>query len=418
MAEVLEIQIQDKGGNTADHSGPPRPPTAGSWQGPAGAAAKPRPNDHPSTGKEISPGEGEKETHDKTLASWLTKQFAEVVASLKSTVSKGPAGLPLRLVDSLWQHQRQQPSAATAKVEPSAVAAPQPPRPPALDEARFPSAVARETVTPPATATGTASTGVAETVGGAEAVGGAEGIIGAVGGLDAATGGLATPLIVAAGAAAAAIGGAALAFDEGLHVATERVSLFGLKLSSAATELVKFSPEMSMANAMAEVRSTLDDFREAQETGADLARIAGAQSELQHDLREMFLPIKKIVVEVIAEVMEKLVELMPTIRDGFVELLEAAKAALELLNGMTLHLANLGGTVDAVKTRIDGIAKTLREIDLNTRKDAENQDLFLDWLHTNKVADATHASAKSRLPDGAREFGGPRAPLLDLFPNL
>lgn len=370
MAEVIEIQIQDKGTTAkgGNASGSPRPPSGG------GAA-----NEEGGNGN----GKGKP-------AGLLGDLLGRVWNTFKGKIDETAGGKPLRWAEEMWKRQ------ATEKT---------PPQPPSLPQrSAGEGAGAAESAAP-------AAAGVAEGTGAAAAEGGAvEGAVGGAAALDAATGGLATPFIVAVGAAAAAVGVAALAFDAGMHIATDELKVFGIKLASASDDLAAFSPQLSGANAMADVRSLMDDMKEANAVGPDLARIAESQSDMQHELREMFLPIKAMVADLMADLMEDM-------RAGIKLLAQLAEAIFKWME------ENKGLTETLKETLIPGygIIKTvhrlLGDIEDNTKKEAKYESLFLDMLHANKVSDEQRASSVSRRADWEREHGGPHAPIVDLIPN-
>lgn len=69
-------------------------------------------------------------------------------------------------------------------------------------------------------------------------------------------------------------------------------------------ELAKYSPELARAGAVAGVRSTLADIREAQALGGPLARLTDAQSRMETTIRDLLRPIKEVIVEQLASYLE------------------------------------------------------------------------------------------------------------------
>jgi hypothetical protein len=77
-----------------------------------------------------------------------------------------------------------------------------------------------------------------------------------------------------------------------------------------AHELAPVSGAITGAEARSEVRGTLADVREAQELGPAMARMIDAEMDLKLEFRQLILPIKKFVVEVLADRLELIVRLV------------------------------------------------------------------------------------------------------------
>jgi hypothetical protein len=177
-------------------------------------------------------------------------------------------------------------------------------------------------------------------------------------------------------------------------------------------QLQGFSGELSQAGAMAEVRTLLDDLREADRLGPDLARLTEAQSELGHEFRELVLPIKEWLLEHLAAALETLVEVVKGIRVGIEEMKEITKILQELLNdifgsGKVKDVPNLIASIDG-RLR-DAAARVLAEED-----DKKFRNLFEKFF-------AMRAPRRevSRREDAARDAIGPersmRIPILTGF---
>jgi hypothetical protein len=78
-----------------------------------------------------------------------------------------------------------------------------------------------------------------------------------------------------------------------------------------------FSPEIAVANAMADVRSLMLDIREAQTLGSSLARLAEAQSQFQAEFREAVLPLKKFLIEVLTDILNVASNTVGVVKTGF-----------------------------------------------------------------------------------------------------
>jgi hypothetical protein len=97
-------------------------------------------------------------------------------------------------------------------------------------------------------------------------------------------------------------------------------------------QLAGLSGPLAGAGARAEVREFMADVREAEELGPGMARLTDVQSELAADLREMLLPIKKFVIEVLADFLEWLRGAVTEIRVAA----EVSRFILEQLPNMIL----------------------------------------------------------------------------------
>lgn len=160
----------------------------------------------------------------------------------------------------------------------------------------------------------------------AEALGASEGAIAGLGATCAVAAGV---IIGAATGAAIPLGYVALA----AHLATDEIKVFGLKLGSAREELAKFSPDLAQAQANKDVNSIIDDFREAQALGPDLARMVESQNVMQRELREAFLPIKQFLLEFVADFMKGVErELLPEMKGSLGAILAVLQETAKILN--------------------------------------------------------------------------------------
>jgi hypothetical protein len=139
------------------------------------------------------------------------------------------------------------------------------------------------------------------------------------------------------------IGGA---LEAGLGVATTAVRGFANVVQGfvdRGAELAKYSPEISQARSMAEIRQMQGDIREAQALGPSIARLTEIQSEASDSLRDILLPIKQILIEDLAELLKGIHDYLkengPFIAATLVSIYENIKIAIESL---TFHwdLAN------------------------------------------------------------------------------
>lgn len=144
-------------------------------------------------------------------------------------------------------------------------------------------------------------------------------------------------------------------------------------------ELAGYSAELAGADARAEVKSLLEDIKEANDLGPDLARMTDLQSELSAELREALLPLKKFAIEVLNKVMELLIEWLPYVRGAFDALIVATEQSAESISaavhldfaGAVAHLVLLRGAVDAFRNGVE---------DARHKDEAEKGDLFAKQL--------------------------------------
>jgi hypothetical protein len=141
---------------------------------------------------------------------------------------------------------------------------------------------------------------------------------------------------------------------------TQDIAQLPEKISQAflnrAHQIAQYSGPISAAEAMANVRNIKADIREARELGPGMARMVDAQSRIEQDVREILLPIKKFVVEVLAERLELLADAARVILRSP----ELAQAILkESLEALAL-LASAKGT-EAIK-KIDELPEKLAKI--------------------------------------------------------
>lgn len=140
-------------------------------------------------------------------------------------------------------------------------------------------------------------------------------------------------------------------------------------------QLEKWSATVAVARGQADIRGLLGEFREADELGPGIARMTDAQSRLSDDLREMLLPIKKFVVEKLANLLERLVDWAEKVKveewgTKIVVTLEALGEAISQA---------LDGNFGAAIAILNGIDKRIAdEIDRQRKKADQNEQMPLD----------------------------------------
>lgn len=122
-----------------------------------------------------------------------------------------------------------------------------------------------------------------------------------------------------------------------------------------ADELMKYSPDIAVAKAQTTLKLQQADIREAQALGPDMARLLQAKTDVDISIRDILLPIKKVIVELVADFFtfirdflnehrEILIGMAVTIGEGIkivVELLQFHfTKAIELFDGIPDKIAN------------------------------------------------------------------------------
>jgi hypothetical protein len=145
------------------------------------------------------------------------------------------------------------------------------------------------------------------------------------------------------------------------------------KLSNAfiqqAHAISPYSGAIAGSEAQAEIRSIRADMREANELGPDMARLIDAQSRFDNSMRELILPIKKFLVEVLAERLEMIAKLI----EIGVNLPDILKTIMSDLGQALILSAQLEFT----KAR-ETIAKIPEDIDKILKKDDDDLKDFTD----------------------------------------
>lgn len=181
------------------------------------------------------------------------------------------------------------------------------------------------------------------------------------------------------------------AFDQ----ATKTVDAF----VERGKELSKYSPELAVSNATADIRKMFADMREAEELGPALAHLTDAQSQVSAELQELLLPIKQVVVEalsgvlvVIAQDIKALHEFGELAFKKFEEMDEKLGGALTaILKGTSVFTLLLSELID--------IARKAKEVD-----GEESERLFREIMR--QVAAAEMGADRRRRADeidGARK---------------
>lgn len=136
-----------------------------------------------------------------------------------------------------------------------------------------------------------------------------------------------------------------------------------------ADKIGPYSGAITSATARADVREIMADVREAQSMGEGYGRLIDAQSRLDNTVREMLLPIKKFIVEVLANRLEAMATFLNV-------LASASDIFQELLKGMLKVLGDIASAspFQAIADVKDTLKKIADIIEKNGKKD--DLDLF------------------------------------------
>lgn len=163
------------------------------------------------------------------------------------------------------------------------------------------------------------------------------------------------------------------ALSAGLRLAEAGVIAFTSTVESfiqRGKELARYSPELSAANARAEIRSMIADMHEADALGPELARLTDNWTDLLMEMREMMLPIKEMLAHLLNEIMDWLKEHMGAIKEGVADI----AAFLELLPEMIKALTPFSGV--SIQDYVSDLHKEAKRI-LDQMKKPDDKD-FVD----------------------------------------
>lgn len=136
-------------------------------------------------------------------------------------------------------------------------------------------------------------------------------------------------------------------FDKLAHATHSLVESF----IQRGKELSVYSGPLSMANSMASVKSTMADIREAREMGPGTARLTTASNDIWIEIRDLLLPLKKVVVENLADIVSGISALIELANKmGLGKVLEAQIKTTEAIwKGATWQVQLLLALIDTLK---------------------------------------------------------------------
>ncbi len=145
-------------------------------------------------------------------------------------------------------------------------------------------------------------------------------------------------------------------------------------------ELASYSPELSAAGARAEVTSTMSDLREASELGDGLSRLTDAQTDFNTELRELLLPIKKALIEILVPIVEKATDAVEIIRN-----------ILEFFYGLRQNLESLlnapfAGSLESIAESLKGSLSLQRDTAAREIEEGKQDALEAFWADIVQAA--------------------------------
>ena len=121
------------------------------------------------------------------------------------------------------------------------------------------------------------------------------------------------------GAGLAAVASRAAAVVEAFVAVGAAVSMASDAFIARGKEMQKYSGELTAANVQADIRSMLQDIKESQEQGPEIARLTEAQSQASTELRDMLSPIKAWLAGFLADILEDVVKFLRFIHEIGIE---------------------------------------------------------------------------------------------------
>lgn len=184
-----------------------------------------------------------------------------------------------------------------------------------------------------------------------------------------------------------------------LVLATETLTKAFLR---RADQLSGLSPDLAMAKAMNQVNNLMADIREAQALGPDMAKLSMTVNSIEIEIREILLPIKRVIVGGLADFMK-----------GVLDVLKATSSILPKMEQVKSIWA------EAKDLYTDGLQKVLGfklEGMLEMMKKAEEANRKAEAANKAKeiLEDLFQNAAKEMLPAPQAPFVPPKGGALNL----
>ncbi len=132
-----------------------------------------------------------------------------------------------------------------------------------------------------------------------------------------------------------------------------------------ARQLAPLSGVLSVSQAHNEVRDILADIREAHILGPGMAGLSTETNELWHDIREMILPLKAVIIEGLTEVVKTTRDIIEWAKPHFQRMLDVLDRILEVGAWMAANMPLVGSRRAA--DFFNGLRDTLHRVRAETR---------------------------------------------------
>lgn len=161
-----------------------------------------------------------------------------------------------------------------------------------------------------------------------------------------------------------------------------------------AKEIGKYSPSIAAAEASSNIKFIMADIRESQALGQDMGRLMTASTDVQIQIRELLIPIKKTIINGLATMLELL-------NKGLEKIPKTDDLTTDIAKGLVWLGEKFGMDMKGVREELDKMREEQKRERL--RKDAEMADGIHNTLIWNAFKDLLPA-----LPDAvgrANEIG-------------
>lgn len=141
-------------------------------------------------------------------------------------------------------------------------------------------------------------------------------------------------------------------------------------------ELQAYNADLAAANAQADVKRLLADIDEAEKLGENLGRLTEAQAQMGTDFREILMPIKELLSEMLAGIAENLSDVTSTLKDVLVPIMQGLADIVRWASRQTkaVYDETIGPVFELIKEFIDwwmgNENKKKAESDMNSMMEA------------------------------------------------
>jgi hypothetical protein len=176
----------------------------------------------------------------------------------------------------------------------------------------------------------------------------------------------------------------------------------GVRLTNAfnerAKELARYSPEIAYAEAMNNYKATMADIREAQTMGKTLAGISSTSTDIWIEIRDLLLPIKKVVAETLLYNLKVIADALKEVND--IKNMSWGDVAEKVLD---VTLMGFMPSVALIKNAIDYNGDKVT--DAIKEEDKGNQNIWDDLM--NNIPKMPGAGPLGAAVDGRGDWDAP-----------